>query len=223
MRVFLFDIDGTLINSRGAGQISLAESFASVFGIDDPQEVPVHGHTDRGIAGNLFSLHGIENSEENWRRFLEAYLERLPENLPKQKGYVLPGIIQILETLSKQDDVAVGLLTGNVRRGAEIKLEYFGIWQHFSFGGYGDDQPQRNDIAMGALETARELYDGRVVADQVLVIGDTPKDVHCARHIGAKVAAIATGAYSREALAAEEPDLLLDDLSDGLSALDVWG
>lgn len=214
MHVFLFDIDGTLINSAGAGQAALAEAFADVFDIPNPADVPVHGNTDRGIAADLFSRHEIDNTPENWQRFIEAYLHHLPKMIPQRPGKVLPGVFELLDDLASRDRVAVGLLTGNVREGARIKLEYFQLMHHFDFGGFGDHHPRRNDVAQSALDEVQQRLGGQATPDRVWVIGDTPKDIHCARHIGARVAAVATGINHREELATEQPDLLLDDLTD---------
>lgn len=123
MRVFLFDIDGTLVTTGGAGKAALDGAFSAEFAIATPHDVAVSGRTDRGIASNLFELHGIPDTEENWQRFRSAYLARLPLELPQRTGSVLPGVASLLELLRARTDSAVGLLTGNVSEGARIKLE----------------------------------------------------------------------------------------------------
>lgn len=219
MYVFLFDIDGTLINSGGAGQAALAEAFIDVFDIPDPENVPVHGNTDRGIAADLFSRHDIDNTPENWQRFMDAYLHHLPQQLPRRQGKVLPGVVDLLNELSSRDDVAVGLLTGNVRRGAQIKLDYYRLMHHFKFGGFGDHHLQRNDVAQSALDEVKQRFNGQAALQRMWVVGDTPKDIQCARHIGVRVAAVATGVHSRDELAAEQPDLMMDGLTDSSALL----
>jgi phosphoglycolate phosphatase len=214
MRVFLFDIDGTLVSTGGAGKAALDEAFSAEFSIPLPADVPLSGRTDRGIATSLFSLHGIEDSEANWQRFHLAYLKRLPEHLPRRRGEVLPGVVELLLLLQARGDVAVGLLTGNVPEGARLKLEHYGIYQHFAFGGYGDRHGHRNEVAREALAAAHAHVARPVSGDRVWVIGDTPLDVHCARSIGARVVAVATGVYSTSDLAPENPDLLVSDLRD---------
>ena len=215
MKVLLFDIDGTLISTGGAGLAALRTAFTQLFGVADPQDVPVSGRTDRGIARELFDAHGIEDSPENWERFRDAYLAQLRLQLPRRPGRMLPGVPELLAGLAGRDRVLVGLLTGNTRDGARVKLEHFSIHQHFAFGGFGDRHANRDDVAAEALAAAREHNQGsHRHADHVWVIGDTPLDVRCARAIGARALAVATGGHPAEELAAAEPDLLLPDLSD---------
>ncbi len=210
--ILLFDIDGTLIHTGGAGGAALREAFRKEFGIDRPGQVPFSGRTDRGIGTSLFQLHGIEDSDDNWRRLHDGYVTRLADELPRREGRILPGILTLLERLTARDDVVLGLLTGNVLAGARIKLQYFGLYNHFQFGGFGDDHRDRDEVARTAMGAAREFVNGRFT--DVWVIGDTPLDVSCARAINARVIAVATGIHPHEELAAAEPDHLLNDLSD---------
>jgi phosphoglycolate phosphatase-like HAD superfamily hydrolase len=135
---------------------------------------------------------------------------------------VLPGIEAFLNTLAGRDDVAVGLLTGNLRAGARLKLGHYGLFDHFAFGGFGDHHWERDDVAREALAAVQAHLNGRARTERIWVIGDTPLDVQCARAIGANVAAVATGWHSREELAAAKPDLLLTDLSDPAPLLERW-
>lgn len=214
MNVFLFDIDGTLIVSGGAGQLALRSAMREAFAIDDASEVEVHGCTDRGIARSLFLTHGLADTSENWNRFRTVYLSGLPRYLRQRQGRVLPGVAELLDRLAGRPDVAVGLLTGNIREGARIKLEYYQLMHHFAFGGFGDVHPDRDDVARAALADAHRHLNGSLVEQKVWVIGDTPNDIRCARAVGVRVAAVATGFSSAVELAALKPDLLLDDLSD---------
>lgn len=212
MNVLLFDIDGTLIQTGGAGGAALMAAFREEFGVADPQDVAFSGRTDRGIARELFELHGFEDTDANWRRLRDGYLERLQGQLPRHAGRVLPGVVGLLESLSRRTDVALGLLTGNVRHGARLKLEHYALYHHFAFGGFGDEHPHRDDVAHEALRATRAHLLQDFVEDRVWVIGDTPMDVRCGRAIGAKVLAVTTGIHPREELLAESPDVLLDDL-----------
>ena len=227
MYVFLFDIDGTLIDSGGAGKASLDDAMCEEFRVERPAEVHLHGCTDRSIARSLFESHGITDNRENFQRFCAAYLRRLPHWLQHKNGRILPGVCDLLAWLSQRDDVALGLLTGNVARGAQIKLEHFGLYDYFEFGGYGDVSPDRHEVARAALAAAqRDLQtrlprDGHVDPNKTYVVGDTPHDIRCARAIGAREVAVSTGYYGPEELAAEDPHILLEDLGDLHDHLDL--
>jgi phosphoglycolate phosphatase len=223
MHVCLFDIDGTLIHTRGAGMAAMRQGLTTAFGVEKPTEdVVVHGRTDRGITRDLFRFHGIDDVPEHWTRLRRAYLDLLPESLEKRPGVVLPGVVSLLEQLSKRDDILVGLLTGNTREGAHIKLAHFGIDRFFTFGGFGDDHFERDDVAREALAQARQYYAGELDMARVWVIGDTPTDVSCGRAIQARTIAVTTGNHTREELAAARPDHLATDLSDPAPLLALW-
>ena len=212
MHVLLFDIDGTLIHSGGSGLQALKIAFAETFDCTPPTKIETAGRTDRGIARELFSLQSIENSFHNWDRFRNAYLQHLAVQMPQSDGYVLPGVARLLAQLAERPHVATGLLTGNVAEGARIKLEHFGLNHHFAFGGFGEHHPERNAVAEEALQAAHQALDDDVQPDRVWVIGDTTLDIGCARHIGARAVAVATGFQAKSELIAAVPDLLLDDL-----------
>jgi phosphoglycolate phosphatase-like HAD superfamily hydrolase len=223
MHVCLFDIDGTLISSGGAGKAALEAALASEFGVGRiSDELSLSGRTDRAILRDLFRLHVLDETPENVRRLSAAYLRHLPACLHRKRGQVLPGIVALLECLGDRDDLAVGLLTGNIRAGARVKLEHFGLFDHFAFGGFGDEHLDRDDVAREALAAVRQHCDGAVAPERVWVIGDTPLDVRCARAIGARAVAVATGWHDRDELAGCDPDLLLDDLADPAPLLECW-
>jgi len=213
MHILFFDIDGTLINTCGSGLTALKIAFTEVFGTPAPEEVATAGRTDRAIARDLFLGGGVEDSAEHWHRFSEAYMRHLTHQLARRDGHVLPGVVALLERLSQRDDVALGLLTGNTPEGARIKLGHFGIDHYFRFGGFGDRHLDRNAVAQAALEAARSAVDHALSLDRVWVVGDTPLDIRCARHIGARAVAVATGMVPKPDLAEAAPDFLLDDLS----------
>jgi phosphoglycolate phosphatase-like HAD superfamily hydrolase len=167
-------------------------------------------------------LHGIAETPTSRERLIEGYLRRLPDYLHKHQGKVLPGIVPLLEHLAAQDRVAVGLLTGNLRAGARLKLGHFELFHHFAFGGFGDHHWERDDVAREAWAVIHERMNGAVPPDHVWVVGDTPLDVQCARAIGARVAAVATGWHSAAELAAARPDLLLTNLTDPAPLLSNW-
>jgi phosphoglycolate phosphatase len=215
MHVLLFDIDGTLLRSGGAGKIALETAFRDVFGIQNVSgDVPYSGRTDRAIVQDLFRAHGLAETPENWHGVRDAYLQRLPQALHSSQGRIMPGIADLLSHVGQQSNIAIGLLTGNIREGARIKLSHYDLYHHFPFGGFGDLHFCRNEVAREARAMVRQHVPHPVNDDRVWVIGDTPLDIHCARAIGAKAVAVATGGFTVEKLAPEQPDLLFPDLSD---------
>jgi phosphoglycolate phosphatase-like HAD superfamily hydrolase len=215
MKVCLFDIDGTLIASGGAGKAAMEAAMASAFGITEIRaSVTYSGRTDRAIGLDLIRLHDLEETPHTWQRLLAAYLHHLPACLANHRGWILPGIAALLEHLRAQDQVVLGLLTGNVRDGARLKLGHYQLYDYFAFGGFGDLHLDRDDVAREALAAVHQHCNGTACLEQVWVIGDTPLDIRCARAIGARVAAVATGLHPLGELAAEKPDLLLPDFSD---------
>jgi len=215
MNICLFDIDGTLLTSGGAGKAAMEAALASAFGATTGSgDIPYSGRTDRAIGRDLFRRHQIEESPDHWERFLAAYLGHLPTCLGSHQGQVLPGIVGLLEHLRRQGHVQLGLLTGNIREGARLKLSHFGLFDYFAFGGFGDQHYHRDDVARAAWQAIQERHAAEASPERVWVIGDTPLDVQCARAIGARVAAVATGWHSQEELAAAQPDLLFADLAD---------
>jgi phosphoglycolate phosphatase len=224
MFVCLFDIDGTLIASGGAGKAALEAGFAEEFGVSSViEKLSLSGRTDRSIVRDLLRGNAIEPTDENIARTLSAYLRHLPHRLSANTvARVLPGIVEFLLRLSEREDVLVGLLTGNIRAGAKVKLGHFGLFEHFSFGGYGDHHWDRDDVAREALAEVRRLLGARTDPERIWVVGDTPLDIRCARAIGANAVAVATGWHSRDELAAHKPDLLLPDLSDPAELLGRW-
>ncbi len=223
MNICLFDIDGTLLSSGGAGKAAMESALVTEFGIDDsPHGVPFSGRTDRAIVQDLFGHYGIEWSLSNWQRFLAGYLSHLPTCLASHNGQVLPGIASLLEDLSTRNDVALGLLTGNVRDGARLKLSHYHLFHYFAFGGFGDQYFHRDEVAQEALAAVRNHFNGSVDPERIWVVGDTPMDIRCARSIGAQAVAVATGLHPWEELAAERPDLLLADFSDPGPLLTLW-
>ncbi|HTU91935.1 MAG TPA: HAD hydrolase-like protein [Gemmataceae bacterium] len=221
MHVCLFDIDGTLIASGGAGKAALEAALAEEFGIPHIlDKMQLSGRTDRAIIANLFRLHFIDDTPDNHERLRDAYLRHLPRYL--HAGRVLPGIADLLAHLTGRKDVAIGLLTGNVRAGAKAKLGYFGLDDYFAFGGYGDHHLDRDDVAREALAEIRHHFNGSVHPERIWVIGDTPLDIRCARSIGARAVAVATGWHGLAELAEHQPDLLLADLSNPAPLLSSW-
>lgn len=225
MYVALFDIDSTLIRTRGAGRAAFLETFRADFNIAHiPGHVSYAGRSDRAIVGEILSLHGMATSSERWRRFQRGYLSRLEHMLTTHRGYVLPGVLSLLRAIEARSDIVAGLLTGNMAGGARLKLRHYGIESFFQFGAFGDNHVDRGRIAAEALGTAdtflRSKYRVAARPERTTVIGDTPEDVRCARSIDAKVIAVATGESSLSELEAAAPDRALSDLTARDSVLE---
>lgn len=213
--LLLWDIDGTLLLSGGAGERALQVALADAFGrTDSIATVELAGRTDRWIARRVLALVGEPATEAAIARYLDAYLAVLARELPNPHARVLRGIPEILARLARRTDIAQGLLTGNLRRGAEIKLRPHGLWTHFPFGAFADDAELRNELGPHALRRAREHHGVEFAPDRVFVIGDTPYDVECGRAIGACTIAVATGRHTVEQLRAAQPTAVLPDLAD---------
>jgi phosphoglycolate phosphatase-like HAD superfamily hydrolase len=232
MHICFLDIDGTLLLTGGAGRSAFERTLVEDFGILDVDgQVTFAGRSDRAIAMDLFASHGIEPSPENWRRFCIGYLRRLEEMLHTHQGFVLPGVPELLRALDARGDVALGLLTGNLREGARHKLSHYGLWDWFPFGGFGDEHNERCDIAAAALAAARLHLNAPSSADgengkanrQILVIGDTPHDIDCGRSIGAQCIAVPTGNFSASDLRDSQPDVLVETLEDVAPILALLG
>jgi phosphoglycolate phosphatase len=223
MKLFLFDIDGTLLTTDGAGRAALKSAGADLFGFEeDLQAINVSGSTDTAIVQEILQHQSLEVSTANVNRYLGGYLVWLKRHLASQSGAILPGVISILDVLA-QDGQAIGLLTGNVRRGAVIKLTAHGIWDRFSFGAFGDDNADRNQLGPIAKQRAEAVVNQEFAAHDIFIIGDTPKDIACARAFGAVAVAVATGRYSLATLSEHQPDHLCRDLADTKDLLFRFG
>jgi phosphoglycolate phosphatase-like HAD superfamily hydrolase len=223
-KLVLFDIDGTLLTSGGAGERALRLGFKERFGIDeDFQTIEIAGRTDSLIARRLFERHDIAETPENLTALFDGYLHHLGDLLPQTKGRLLPGILDLLDALKQRPDVVLGLLTGNLRRGAELKLTHYGVWHYFEVGAFADDHHERNELGRFACARAVAHAGCEFPAQRVFVLGDTPHDVACAHAIGAKAIAVATGRSSADELRAAQADYVFADLSDLAAVLRLLG
>lgn len=214
-RLFLFDIDGTLITSGGAGENALIDAMADRFQVvEDLSGITLAGSTDAVIARLLLEKHQLAFSPESVTGLLDAYLHHLRLRIGRHPGRLLPGIVALLDHLRAKPDCVLALLTGNLAQGAEIKLSHYGVWDYFEFGAFADDHHDRNKLGPFAHARALERHGVNFSAESIYVIGDTPKDIECGRAVGAKTVAIATGQYSSEELREHSPDFLFEDLSD---------
>ena len=213
-RLLLFDIDGTLIHSGGAGVHALKKALTERHGIEDPlDDIEIAGMTDSGIVISILKKYKIPATQENIAGFLDSYVHFLSIELPHRKGKLLPGVLELLEKLKLRKHLVLALLTGNVSRGAQLKLGHYGVWHFFEFGAFADDHHDRNQLGPFARARAKEKHGREFSAAEIDVIGDTPRDIACGKALGARTIAVATGTWSREKLAEHDPDYLIDDLS----------
>jgi len=214
-KLLLFDIDGTLLLTGRAGEHALRIALRERFGVeDDLSSISFAGSTDGAIVRQMFEANAIPHTAENTADLLDGYVHHLALELPKREGRVLPGIIELLEALHQREDCVLGLLTGNIERGAQLKLSHYGVWDFFEFGAFADDHVDRNKLGPVAQSRAVEKHGISFDARDVYVLGDTPRDIDCARAAGFVAVAIATGSYGTDELAAHKPDFLFGDLSD---------
>lgn len=213
--LLLWDIDGTLIASGGAGMRALQAALRNVFGVEGSLDgIDFAGRTDQWIMREVFRKFGISPMPENFARFFEAYVAALPAELANPHARVLPGVRAILQAAAAQGHVAQGLLTGNMRRGAQVKLAHHGLWEHFPFGAFADDSEHRNELGPHAVRRAAERHGVEFSAANVWVIGDTPHDIACGKIIGARTLAVATGGYAVEQLRVHSPTVVIENLAD---------
>jgi phosphoglycolate phosphatase-like HAD superfamily hydrolase len=214
-RIVLFDIDGTLVSTGGAGRRSLIEVFEDLYERADCLDFSFAGMTDRLIMRRALEALGEPERDDTIDRLIDAYIERLADHVAAAEGYVIfDGVHDILDEVTAWERTAVGLGTGNVERGARIKLERAELNPYFDFGGFGCDAAERADlIRAGARRGAERL--GRNVSEcRVVVVGDTVRDVEAAHAIGAECLAVTTGSASREELDAAGADRSFASLAD---------
>ena len=211
--VWLFDIDGTLLLTHGAGREAISLALRERLGVDDDlRTIPFAGRTDMLILGDILERHGMELSsgarEEFWQQ-TAAHMRRL---MDPPRGALLPGVRELLEEVASEPAWARALLTGNVTPMAHVKLGSFGILDHFAWGTFGEEGPDRDALARLAVTRATERHG--VAPERCVVVGDTEWDIACARAAGARCVAVATGSRTRVELEAYGADLVVDSLAD---------
>lgn len=217
--LYLFDIDGTLLSAQGAGRRAFDRVMELQFGLTEASlGIAFGGKTDRWLVNAVFQARFERPATElEIDTFIAAYLLLLNEELTNQPLRVLPDVVECLQWLQQLPGVKLGIATGNVRGGADIKLAQAGLLRFFEFGGYGCDSPHRPTLVRCALERGRALLPARERDHAVaIVVGDTVHDIDAARHIGAHACAVTTGGDDRATLAAA------DVVFDRLSELAAW-
>jgi phosphoglycolate phosphatase-like HAD superfamily hydrolase len=215
----LFDIDGTLMLTDGAGKRALHRALLEVFGSTGPAAHRFDGKTDPQIVRELMRIEGHADAhiDAHMQELLDRYLAYLEGEMadPSHNPRLLPGVRELLDGLERRDDVMLGLLTGNLREGARIKLRMLGVDpERFVVGAYGSDHELRPELPAIARERATKLSGIAFNGRDVVVIGDTPADVTCGRAIGARAIGVATGAYSTDELASYGAFAVFRDLGD---------
>ena len=224
MRLLLFDIDGTLVNTGGAGVESLKMTVRNRFRTeDDLRDIEIAGKTDRAIIRDILCKYRVDPTEENITSFAREYIDGLPLCLSRTRGRVLPGIQQVLERLKPQPHIVLALLTGNLQEGARLKLQHYGLWDFFEFGAFADDHYDRNQLGAFARKRAQLKHGHDFDAADIDVIGDTNHDIACGKAFGARTIAVATGSWSRERLQGCAPDFWFDDFSDADDVIEKLG
>ena len=223
MRLFLFDIDGTLVTARGAGRAALAPALTETYGTaGEIDRYDFRGKTDPRIVFDLMRGAGVADDviETRMSACFDAYIAHLQRRIGDGSGVLLlPGVGDVVRALSARDDALVGLLTGNIEAGARVKLGATGLFPLFRVGAFGSDSMDRRRLPEVACERARAVAGREFPFERVTIIGDTPLDVDCARACGAVAVAVATGYHLHDELAACAPDLLFADFSDVAGAV----
>jgi phosphoglycolate phosphatase len=226
VKLVLFDIDGTILLTDGAGKRAIHRALREVFGSTGPDDHHFGGKTDPQIVRELMRIEGHEDPhiDTNMPVLLEKYVAYLAEELAASADKVetMPGVNELLDALEQRDDVIVGLLTGNLVEGAKAKLASVGIdFDRFKVGAFGSDHEARGELPAVAQRRTRDELGVDVAGRDVVVIGDTPADIHCGQSIGARAIAVATGFYTLDALREHRPAAAFEDLSDTAAVIDA--
>lgn len=217
MKLLLFDVDGTLILSGGAGMRALTRAFEEIFGAPQGFDgVATAGRTDPVILDEALARQGLSADAPGRARFHDRYCELLAREilLPGPRKGIMPGVRSLLDTLEARAVIRCALLTGNFARAARLKLEHFDLWRYFACGAFGDDHPDRDCLVPVAVERARAIGASIASMSDVVVVGDTPLDVRCAAVVGARAVAVATGSFDQATLKASGADAVFPDLTD---------
>jgi phosphoglycolate phosphatase len=223
IRLVLFDIDGTLVHTGHAGTQAFKKTFATEFNLHHGLEkMKFAGRTDVSLVREFFKMHELPETPEHFAQFFGRYVFWLDHILGHSEGKICHGVPKFIrDLLALPNPPILGLLTGNIQLGAELKLRHFGLWEIFHFGGFADDNEDRNQIAAAAFERGRRVLGKNLRAEEIVVVGDTPFDIRCGKFIGARVLAVATGGATLEELKKHKPDWAVADLTQ-ISAREIF-
>ena len=214
-RLVLFDIDGTLVRG-GPAKFAFLAAMAETYGTEgDPEQVSFAGKTDPQIAREILIGAGLGSGaiDARFPELWERYLGHLGSALETHPMTVLPGVRELLAGLDALEDVALGLVTGNIAGGAKLKLGSAGLWDHFVVGSYGSDHEERDELPAIALSRAKARWGRDIDPSHALIVGDTPRDIACGRACRITTVAVATGMFGPDALREAGADHVLEDLS----------
>jgi phosphoglycolate phosphatase len=225
LSLVLFDIDGTLLLSGGAGVRAMTQAFEAVFGVRDAfAGLAIAGRTDTFLVSRALIRANLADTPEEHERFRQVYIPTLVEEITRpgsgRRG-VMPGVEDLLAALQRQPPFHVALLTGNFEPAARIKLSYFGLAEFFVWGAFGEESADRNELGRLAIERAATQAVPPEARARAVIVGDTPHDIECARAVGARAIAVATGSYAAAELEHAGADVVLPDLSDTTRVLEL--
>ena len=221
-KLLLWDIDGTILHTGKAGETALGRAMEKLYGINRGlQGLEIAGRTDKWIVEQLLGKDGKPNGPEEVGQFLDVYVELLADELPRRNGGLHPGVLGILEEAHQRPELVQALLTGNIEKGARLKLTRYGVNHFFDFGAFADDSSIRNELGPHAKRRAEEKHGEDFPPERIFVIGDTPHDVACARAIGAKAIAVATGSFTKRQLKDCGADAVFTDLAHPKAFFDL--
>jgi phosphoglycolate phosphatase-like HAD superfamily hydrolase len=221
--LILFDIDGTLVRG-GPAKIAFNTAMLETYGTAGAVEsYDFSGKTDPQIARELLSDTGLDDGviEAGLDALWDRYIEELESRMGANPMRLLPGVASLIEALDSEPDVAIGLVTGNIIRGARLKLGSVGLAQCFEVGAYGSDHGVREHLPAIALQRAFEAWGVRFAPESAVIVGDTPRDVECGKYEGTRTVAVATGRISRAQLETTGADAIFDDFSDVASVIEA--
>jgi phosphoglycolate phosphatase-like HAD superfamily hydrolase len=225
LSLVFFDIDGTLLLTGGAGVRAMTLTFERLFGVANAfDRVAIGGRTDSFLVSQALTAAGLADTRDNHERFRDDYVPTLAQEIHNpgtgRRG-VMPGVVDLLTAIVRDGPFEVALLTGNYERAAHIKLAHFGLDRYFAWGVFGEESIDRDDLGRVGMARAESRGIARGIRDRAIVIGDTPYDIACAKAMGARSLAVATGTHAADELRRAGADVVVADLSETGSIVEL--